>query len=116
EITEGAYDDAIRHAVTKLSALHFTSTEQYRTRVIQMGEHPERVFNVGAIGIDNVINLPLMSREELELDLSIKFRRYNYQVTFHPETLSGMSSAEQFNVLLEVLKEQNDSFFVFTKA
>lgn len=116
EITEGAYDDAIRHAITKMSHLHFTSTEEYRKRVIQMGENPENVFNVGAIGLDNIHNLQLLTREELEEDLNLKFKKYNYQVTFHPETLGDTSSAEQFQNLLNVIKKQEDSFFIFTKA
>lgn len=116
EITEGAYDDAIRHAITKLSHLHFTSTEEYRNRVIQMGEEPDRVFNVGAIGLDNIADLKLFDRAELEKDLNIRFLKYNYQVTFHPETLSDLSSEEQFQILLDAIEEQEDSFFVFTKA
>lgn len=116
EITEGAYDDAIRHSITKMSHLHFTSTEEYRKRVIQMGENPENVFNVGAIGLDNIRDLKLLSKEELEADLDIKFKKYNYQVTFHPETLSNLSSAEQFLNLLNVVEKQEDSFFIFTKA
>lgn len=116
EITEGAYDDAIRHSITKMSHLHFTSTEEYKNRVIQMGENPENVFNVGAIGLDNIRDLKLLSKEELEADLDIKFKKYNYQVTFHPETLSNLSSAEQFLNLLNVVEKQEDSFFIFTKA
>jgi len=116
EITEGAYDDAIRHSITKMSHLHFTSTEEYKKRVIQMGENPENVFNVGAIGLDNIRDLKLLSKEELEADLDIKFKKYNYQVTFHPETLGNLSSAEQFQNLLNVVERQEDSFFIFTKA
>ncbi|PRD51944.1 UDP-N-acetylglucosamine 2-epimerase [Sphingobacterium gobiense] len=116
EITEGAYDDAIRHAISKLSALHFASTEGYRKRVIQMGEQPEQVYNVGAIGLDNISGASLFSREELEANLGIRFKKYNYQVTFHPETLSDLSSEEQFRVLLEAVEEQADSYFIFTKA
>jgi len=116
EITEGAYDDAFRHAITKLSYLHFTSTEQHRNRVIQLGENPKNVFNVGAIGLDNIYNLKLLSRDELETELDFKFQKYNYQVTFHPETLGTISSKEQFAILLDAIKEQNDSFFIFTKS
>lgn len=117
EITEGAYDDAFRHAITKLSQLHFISTEQYRNRVIQMGEEPNRVFNVGAIGIDNILNRKLLSKHELEKNLGIKFKKYNYQVTFHPETLAGMDAASQFKILLDAIERQNeDSLFIFTKA
>ncbi len=116
EITEGAYDDAIRHSITKMSHLHFTSNEEYKKRVIQMGENPENVFNVGAIGLDNIRDLKLLSKEKLEADLDIKFKKYNYQVTFHPETLGNLSSAEQFQNLLNVIERQEDSFFIFTKA
>lgn len=116
EITEGAYDDAIRHSITKMSHLHFTSTEEYKNRVIQMGENPKNVFNVGAIGLDNIRDLKLLSKEELEADLGVSFKKYNYQVTFHPETLGNLSSAEQFQNLLNVIKKQEDSFFIFTKA
>ncbi len=116
EITEGAYDDAIRHAITKLSYLHFTSTSAYKKRVIQMGEDPNRVFNVGAIGIDNINSLPLLSKRELEENLKIEFKKYNYQITFHPETLGSISAEEQFKNLLQALDKEEDSFFVFTKA
>lgn len=116
EITEGAYDDAFRHAITKLSHLHFTSTETHRKRVIQMGEQPENTHNVGAIGIDNIRQLSLLSKEELEKELNLKFLKYNYQVTFHPETLSEISAKEQFQVLLNAIENDKNSFFVFTKA
>lgn len=116
EITEGAYDDAIRHSITKMSHLHFTSTEEYKNRVIQMGENPENVFNVGAIGLDNIRDMKLLSKEALETELDVKFKKYNYQVTFHPETLGNLSSAEQFQNLLNVVEKQDDSFFIFTKA
>lgn len=116
ELTEGAYDDAIRHAITKMSALHFTSTEAYRQRVIQLGEHPERVFNVGAIGLDNFQSLHLLSKRELEENLHIRFHTYNYLVGFHPETLSDQSVEEQIEALLQAIDMQADSFFVFTKA
>jgi len=116
ELTEGAYDDAIRHAISKMSALHFTSTEAYRQRVIQLGEQPERVFNVGAIGLDNFQSLQLLSKRELEEDLQIKFNIFNYLVGFHPETLSDQSVEEQFEALLRAIDMQPDSFFVFTKA
>ncbi|WP_313264714.1 UDP-N-acetylglucosamine 2-epimerase [Sphingobacterium sp.] len=116
ELTEGAFDDAIRHAITKLSHLHFTSTDEYRNRVIQMGENPVSVFNVGAIGIDNIKNLTLLTKDELESELKIKFRKYNYQITFHPETLGEISAEKQFQILLQTIDLQEDSFFIFTKA
>lgn len=116
EITEGAYDDAIRHAISKLSSLHFTSTEEYRRRVIQMGEQPEAVYNVGAIGLDNIYSTTMLSKEDLEADLGVRFKKYNYQVTFHPETLSTLTSEQQFRILLDAIAEQEDSYFIFTKA
>lgn len=116
ELTEGAYDDSIRHAITKMSHLHFTSTESYRERVIQLGEDPNSVYNVGAIGLDNISSLPLLTLDELEQNLGIKFRTFNYLITFHPETLSDCSVEDQFRALLDVLKQQEESFFIFTKA
>lgn len=116
ELTEGAYDDAIRHAITKMSALHFTSTEVYRKRVIQLGEQPKSVFNVGAIGLDNFKSLNLLSKSDLENELNITFNQYNYLVGFHPETLSNFSIETQFEALLRAIDTQTDSFFIFTKA
>ena len=116
EITEGAYDDAIRHSITKMSTLHFTSTEEYRQRVIQMGEQPEMVFNVGAIGLDNIINLPLLTKEALAESLNVSFKEYNYLVTFHPETLSEQPVLLQFEILLDVINKDKDGFFIFTHA
>lgn len=116
EITEGAYDDAIRHAITKMSHLHFASTEEYKNRIIQLGEQAELVFNVGAIGLDNIVEVKLLTKEELEENLGIKFRKHNYLITFHPETLSDESVESQFKILLAALDKIEDSFFVFTKA
>lgn len=116
EITEGAYDDSIRHAITKMSHLHFTSTEEYRKRVIQMGEQPNKVYNVGAIGLDNIYSLPLLKRGPLEDELKISFCKYNYIVAFHPETLSDRSVEDQFKSLLQAIDQQEDSFFIFTKS
>ncbi|QDV17397.1 GDP/UDP-N,N'-diacetylbacillosamine 2-epimerase (hydrolyzing) [Gimesia panareensis] len=116
EVTEGAFDDALRHSITKMSHLHFTSTEAYRKRVIQLGEAPERVFNVGAIGLDNLQRLSLLSREELEQDLGFKFNKYNLLCTFHPVTLEHNSSLEQVQSLLNVLEQQPDTNVIFTKT
>jgi GDP/UDP-N,N'-diacetylbacillosamine 2-epimerase (hydrolysing) len=116
EITEGAVDDAIRHAITKLSYLHFTSTDEYRNRVIQLGEHPNRVYNVGAIGIENILNEKLLSKEELENDLKISLLKPYAVVTFHPVTLENNRSEMQIESLLEVCKEYKNLDFIFTKA
>lgn len=116
ETTEGAIDESIRHAITKLSYLHFTSTDEYRNRVIQLGEHPERVYNVGAIGIENILNEKLLSKKELEKALDISFSKSYAVVTFHPVTLEDNSSEKQIETLLEACKEYKSLDFIFTKA
>ena len=121
EITEGAIDDAFRHAITKMSHLHFTSTEAYCQRVIQLGEHPERVFNVGAIGIENIKNLPLLTKEKLQDDIGFNLGERYFLVTFHPATLDESTAEEQFKNLLNALDQvTSDSNklikIIFTKA
>lgn len=116
EITEGAVDDCIRHAITKLSYIHFTSTEDYKKRVIQLGEHPERVFNVGAVGIENIMNEKLFSKEELGLSLEMDLSKPFAVVTFHPVTLENNSSENQIISLLEACRTFEHINFVFTKA
>jgi GDP/UDP-N,N'-diacetylbacillosamine 2-epimerase (hydrolysing) len=116
ELTEGAVDDAIRHAITKVSQLHFTSTQEYTQRVIQMGENPKRVFWVGALGVENIKKTKLLSKEELEDSLDFSFLQRNFLVTYHPETLSALSSKEQVEVLLEALAEFEDIGIIFTKS
>lgn len=116
EITEGAYDDAIRHSITKMSHLHFASTREYMNRIIQLGEDPKNVYDVGAIGLDSIKNLELLDKQALEHNLDIKFKKYNYQVTFHPSTLDIESPERQFEMLLRAIDKQEDSFFIFTKS
>ncbi len=116
ESTEGAFDDSIRHSITKMSHLHFTSTEEYKRRVIQLGEEPSRVFNVGAIGLDNIRKLRLLSKRELEAQIGICFDRHNILVTFHPVTLDDNTSRDQFSELLSALDELNETLIIFTKA
>jgi len=115
ELTEGAVDDAIRHAITKMSLLHFVSTETYRKRVIQLGEAPERVFTVGALGIDNIKFLKLVSQSQLEQELGIQFSDKNVLVTFHPVTLENKTSERQFRELLKALDAFDDLRVIFTK-
>jgi UDP-N-acetylglucosamine 2-epimerase (non-hydrolysing)/GDP/UDP-N,N'-diacetylbacillosamine 2-epimerase (hydrolysing) len=103
EITEGAYDNSIRHAVTKMSNLHFTSTEEYLKRVLQLGEQAQTVFNVGALGVENITNIKLLNREEFENSIGFKLRSQNLMVTFHPVTLDNESSLQQFDNLLQAL-------------
>lgn len=116
ETTEGAVDESIRHAITKLSYLHFTSTEKYRQRVIQLGEQPNRVFCVGAIGIENILNEKLMRKTELETSITFKLDRPYAVITFHPVTLEDNNSAEQFKALLDACKNHKNMKFIFTKA
>lgn len=116
ETTEGAVDEAIRHAITKLSYLHFTSTEEYRRRVIQLGEHPNRAFCVGAMGIENILNERLLSKIELEETMNISLAKPYAMVTFHPVTLEDSDSGKQMQELLYALKQHRDMNFVFTKA
>lgn len=115
EITEGAYDDCIRHSITKMSHLHFTSTEEYRQRVIQLGEDPNRVFNVGALGIENIKKVPLMNKEELEATLDgFTFGDKSFLVTYHPVTLENSTAEEQIKNLLAALDEYPDYKVIFT--
>lgn len=114
EITEGAFDDAIRHAISKMSHLHFTSTEAYRNRVIQLGEQPERVFNVGALGVENVVKSDFMSMEDIESSLNFKLTDKCFLCTYHPVTLSNMSSEVQVLNLLEALDGYKDYHIIFT--
>jgi len=115
ELTEGSFDDSFRHAITKMSHLHFTAAEEYRKRVIQLGEHPDRVFNVGAIGLDNIGKMKLLSKEMLEKAIGFKFSKKNLLATFHPVTLER-DSDRQFKVLLDVLNELPDTGIIFTRA
>lgn len=116
ELTEGAIDEAIRHALTKMSMLHFTATETYRNRVIQLGEQPDRVFCVGALGVENIKTQKLMSREELEKSLSFGLDQPYVMVTFHPVTLENNTAKEQFENLLGALDEFREYQIIFTKA
>ena len=103
EVTEGAYDDAIRHAITKMASLHFVAAEPYRQRVIQMGEAPATVFNVGAIGLDHLRRSPTIELEELSTSLGFELREPYLLVTYHPVTLLEENPVESFRVLLAVL-------------
>ncbi|MDF2413350.1 UDP-N-acetylglucosamine 2-epimerase [Aeromonas sp. 1HA1] len=105
EITEGAYDDAIRHAITKLSYLHFTAAEPYRQRVIQLGEAPERVFNVGAVGLDHIAKTQLLSMDELQSSLGFTLDSPFFVVTYHPVTLADEAAEESFRALLAALDQ-----------
>ncbi|MBR3304097.1 MAG: UDP-N-acetylglucosamine 2-epimerase (hydrolyzing), partial [Bacteroidales bacterium] len=114
EVTEGAYDDAIRHSITKMSSLHFTSTAEYRKRVIQLGEAPDKVFYVGALGVENVKKLNLLSKMELEDSLEFNLGEKSMMVTYHPETLNTSSTKEAVRNLLDALDEFRDYKIIFT--
>ena len=105
EITEGAYDDAIRHAITKLSYLHGVSTDEYRQRVIQLGEEPERVRNVGAIGLDHLKRSTFMSPQALSDSLGFELIQPYFVVTYHPVTLAEEVPEESFRALLDALEQ-----------
>ena len=114
ELTFGAYDDAIRHSITKMSHLHFTSTEAYKKRVIQLGEEPERVINVGALGVENIKHVSLMTKEEVEEDLNFEVGDKTLLITYHPVTLSDSDPIEDINALFEALNEHPDLRVIFT--
>lgn len=114
ETTEGATDEAIRHSITKMSHLHFVAAEEYRRRVIQLGEHPDRVFLVGGLGTDSILKLDLLDRPTLERALDFKFGRRNLLITFHPVTLEQGTAAEQMTELLAALDMLEDTHLIFT--
>lgn len=116
ELTQGVIDDAFRHSITKTAHIHFTSTDEYKKRVIQLGENPKSVFNVGAIGIDNIKNLKLLNKEDLEREINFKFNTKNLLATFHPVTLENNTAEQQFLSLLNVIDKLENTNIIFTKA
>lgn len=116
ETTEGAVDEAVRHSITKMSAMHFTSTEAYRKRVIQLGENPKSVFCVGAVGVENIVKTKLLDKSALENSISFALNRPYAVVTFHPVTLENNSAEAQFSELLRALARHKEMKYIFTKA
>ena len=116
ETTEGAIDEVFRHSITKMSYLHFASTEEYRKRIIQLGEDPKRVFNTGALGVENVKKVKCLSRKQLSQELGFELDQPYGVVTFHPVTLEKQSALKQLNELLNVLKKHTEMKFIITKA
>lgn len=114
ESTEGLIDEAIRHSITKMSHLHFVATENYRKKVIQLGEQPNRVFNVGGLGVDRIKNTKLLNKKEIEKILNFKFANKNLLVTFHPVTLEKNNEERHFKQLLLALKLLKDTNIIFT--
>ena len=116
ETTQGAFDEAFRHSITKMSHIHFAATNEYANRIIQLGEEPRRVFNVGGTSIENIKKLNLLSKEEFEKSIDFRLAKKNILITFHPVTLENSSAREQFSEILKALDGLEDTNFIFTKA
>ncbi|MEM1484896.1 UDP-N-acetylglucosamine 2-epimerase [Oscillospiraceae bacterium PP1C4] len=116
DTTEGAVDEFLRHSITKMSYLHFVSTDVSKKRVEQLGESPDRVFNYGALGVENILSVPLLSKPMLEKSIEFELNRNYALVTFHPVTMENESAHEQFGQLLTALDRFADLKFIFTKA
>jgi len=117
ESTEGLIDESIRHAITKMSHIHFCSTNEYRNRIIQLGESPKSVFNVGALGIENINKLKLFSKGDFEKSISFKLdKKYSFLVTFHPVTLESSTAEEQIDQLLKAIDNIQNCNIIFTKS
>ena len=114
ETTAGAFDEAIRHSITKMSWWHFVAADEYEKRVIQLGENPGRVFNVGGLGVDAIKKTNLLSKDELMIKTGIKFGKKNLLITYHPVTLENKTSQQDFKSLLDVLSEIKDIYLIFT--
>ena len=114
EVTVGAFDEAFRHSITKMSHLHFVATSEYESRVVQLGENPKRVFLVGGTGIDNIKNSNLLSRQDLEFSLGLEFGAKSLLITFHPATLSSETPERQMEELLAALSSLTDTRLIFT--
>jgi UDP-hydrolysing UDP-N-acetyl-D-glucosamine 2-epimerase len=115
EVTSGAFDDAFRHSITKMASIHFASTEIYKKRIIQLGENPKTVFNVGALGLDNIKKIKLLSKSDLEKSLSFNLDKPFFIVTFHPVTLENKSAEKQTTELLNALEKFKDYKIIITK-
>lgn len=114
ETTEGVIDEPIRHSLTKMSHLHFVATDEYRKRVIQLGESPERVWCVGGLGIDNIKKLELLQKSEFEKSIGFSLGKRNLLITFHPVTLEENTASEQMEELLAAINELKDTKVIFT--
>ena len=114
ESTIGSFDEALRHSITKMSYLHFAIAEQYKKRIIQLGENPKNVFNVGSLSIESIKNESLLNKRNVEKKFGFKFFKKNLLITFHPITLDEVSSTKHFNQLLMALKHIKDTFIIFT--
>lgn len=116
ETTQGAIDESVRHCITKMSYLHFPGCEEYRKRIIQLGEAPERVYNLGDVGVEVIRTMPKMTKQELEESIGFSLDKPYLSVTFHPTTLELDETEEQMGELLHALEAYPEMIFVFTKA
>jgi len=117
ELTFGVLDDGFRHAITKLSHLHFVATDEYKKRVMQLGEDEKYIFNVGEIGLDNILNLKLLSKDEFEKSIDFKLGKKNILFTYHPTTLDSLDKiSRDIDNILSALDDYKDINIIFTKA
>ena len=116
ESTQGAIDEGIRHALTKMSHIHFCATSLYKRRIIQLGENPARVYNVGGLGVENIKRLELLGKKDFENSIGFKLGKKNILVTFHPQTIEKKSASKQFSQILNALDSLKDTHFIFTGA
>ena len=114
EATEGLIDEPIRHSITKMSHLHFVAAEEYKNRVIQLGEQPQSIFQVGGLGIDNIVNLKLLNHKDFEKSIDFKLGLKNLLITFHPVTLETDTAEKQMTELLNALNKLKDTHLIFT--
>ena len=114
EVTIGAYDDALRHSITKMSSIHFVATEVYKKRVMQLGEDMDHVYLVGGLGVDAIKNIKILSKKEIEKRLKLKFSTKNLLITFHPATLDNVSPSLQIKEILKSLSNRPEMTLIFT--
>lgn len=116
EVTVGAFDESFRHSISKMSHIHFTTTKVYKNRLIQLGENPKKIYNVGAPGVENIFKLPLLNKDEIEKKLKFKFFKKNLLITYHPVTLDNKEAKNQFKSILKALDKLDETFLIFTKS
>ena len=116
ETTEGSYDNQFRHSISKMSFLHFVSNYIYKKKLIQMGENPKNIFNFGSISLDNLKREVFISKQKIEKKFNIKFRKTNFLITYHPETLSKKSSKLHFREILKAISKFKKYNFIFTSS
>jgi GDP/UDP-N,N'-diacetylbacillosamine 2-epimerase (hydrolysing) len=114
EVTEGSLDDAFRHSITKMANLHFVATKEYRNRVIQLGENPDSVINVGGLGVDAINRTELLSRDQLTKNLNLDFKDFSVLVTYHPSIGEDISDSQQIEELLNAMAKLSDTTIIFT--